>query len=388
MLQLLYGHQGMEIRRMMRICNIAMDWAVNSLMVKAREATPTDFKTLGPKEGDGDDGKHKYSGLYPTDADLPEFQTFEWYFAKLLEGKAKIALVIQGKGKGKGQGEGKGKCQGQGQGEGEGEEMSDQQADDVLEEYSKSKSPTSNFDDLEKAVEEMTPDQREAAAATAEREGKKAVQKAVEAAQKGRGTVPGNLKEAIQKLLEDKEIPWQRLLSSWITNCLRKDRQRSQRRPKRRTMEGGGCDYPGRISNDVYTLVFAVDTSGSMGAEEIAEALAEVQSIQRSNKGVRIRVIEADTRIHKEYDLGPTDEPHFEVSGRGGTDFDCVFARMKSLKADALIYATDGYAPMPAQEVRIPSLPVIWVITSNGTDPRTEEDQYGKLVKVKRKEQD
>jgi predicted metal-dependent peptidase len=386
LMRLIEGHEGLELKRIMRVANIAMDYAVNSLMVQAKEATVQDFKTLGPEV----DGKHKYAGVYPTDADLPPFQTFEWYFLRIMENLPQFVRVIierrpgcAGEGEGEGSGGGGG-----GENEGENGEGSGDKTLRALEDYIKRNSPTSNLDDLEEALKEMTADQISDLANQVEREAKKAVGKAVEAARKSRGTVPGNLQESVNELLKDKEIPWQRLLSAWISNALRKDRERSKRRPKRRSMDDARMSaYPGKIGHDQYTLVYAIDTSGSMGGVELAEVMSELQNLQKAQRGIKIHVLEADTEIHHEYEVGFSDKPSFDIHGRGGTDFNCVFRRLKDgLKADALIYATDGYAPMPDLSLRL-NIPVIWAITSRGRSPCTDTDQYGRTLLIKGKDQ-
>jgi predicted metal-dependent peptidase len=53
------------------------------------------------------------------------------------------------------------------------------------------------------------------------------------------------------------------------------------------------------------------------------------------------------------------------VVGRGGTLFDAPLAWANAQRPDAVIYFTDGQAPAPQVAAR---MPVLWVITTNGTD--------------------
>jgi predicted metal-dependent peptidase len=127
--------------------------------------------------------------------------------------------------------------------------------------------------------------------------------------------------------------------------------------------------FPGIRQVNRFTIVYGVDTSGSMGTKEIQMGLAELQHVQKSDSEVNVCVMYSDTDIGKEYWIGPNDEIDPKVTGRGGTDFDPIFTRVAELlrsaeKApDILVYCTDGYAPPPT--IKLP-IPVVWLLTPRG----------------------
>lgn len=127
--------------------------------------------------------------------------------------------------------------------------------------------------------------------------------------------------------------------------------------------------FPGTKHSNKFTIVYAVDTSGSMSNRDLQLGLSELQQIQKSDSEVTIMVMYSDAVVAHEYKIGATDQIDFNVRGRGGTDFEPVFERVQELlrssedAPDVLIYATDGYAPEPT--IRL-SIPVVWLITPTG----------------------
>ena len=100
-------------------------------------------------------------------------------------------------------------------------------------------------------------------------------------------------------------------------------------------------------------VVFAIDTSGSMDAEELAAVLAEVRSY-RETFPCRLTVIQADAAVQSVQSYGELDGVEvprgMAVLGRGGTDFRPVFEWIREKAEETptvLIYATDGFGTFP-----------------------------------------
>jgi predicted metal-dependent peptidase len=95
-------------------------------------------------------------------------------------------------------------------------------------------------------------------------------------------------------------------------------------------------------------------------------------------QGAEIKVIECDAEVQRTYNYNgqlPTD-----VSGRGGTVFDPVFAFLRSNRLthyDGCIYLTDGYADEPT--IR-PPCPLLWVITAGGNSG--DHLRFGRIIKL------
>ncbi len=127
--------------------------------------------------------------------------------------------------------------------------------------------------------------------------------------------------------------------------------------------------FPGTKQSNKFTIVYAVDTSGSMSNHDLELGLSELQQIQKADSEVTILVMYSDAAVAHEYKIGATDQIDFSVKGRGGTDFEPVFERVQELlrssedAPDVLIYATDGYAPEPT--IKLP-IPIVWLITPTG----------------------
>lgn len=183
------------------------------------------------------------------------------------------------------------------------------------------------------------------------------------------GNIPGHLLEELQAAVADPpSVNWRRVLRLFAASSNSTFLKNTIRRPSKRY----GV-VPGIRLHRHHELVLAVDTSGSVSIEELRLFFNEIRHIWR--QGTHITVLECDTDIHRSYPYkGINPEV---VSGRGGTHFDKPIAWANEQKPDALIYFTDGYAAEPQVPAR---MPVLWVITSGGTDKF--EHLPGKHIKL------
>jgi predicted metal-dependent peptidase len=207
------------------------------------------------------------------------------------------------------------------------------------------------------------------------------VRRAVADHKKSCGRLPGNMQERIDDLLKEPAVPWTRILRNWVVNTQRYKWRRSVSRPKRRHIGVPGLSiFPGRSKDRTYTVVWCIDTSASMGSEELELGLAELSGLQKVDKDIDIVVLEADSCLEHEYRLGSTSKISHEMHGRGGTNFNDALRRAKQLKPDIAFYFTDGYAPAPYPENR-PVCPFAWVITPNGKVP---DENFGKVIQTRK----
>lgn len=217
-----------------------------------------------------------------------------------------------------------------------------------------------------------------------EHEGKTLVKNAVEMHAKAHGTVPAGLQEVIAKLLREPQIPWSRIFRNIVASAQRTRRRRTLGRPRRRHV---GIDdlvpFPGKKKDYTYHVAFCIDTSGSMGSKELEMALNELRGMCKMDKEMMVTVIEADAAVEREYQIGGPgikQEIKHDVAGRGGTSFDPALLRAQELtpRIDAAFYFTDGYAPEPAKESRVPCT-FSWLITPTGKSPT----QWGQVINTK-----
>ena len=181
----------------------------------------------------------------------------------------------------------------------------------------------------------------------------------------GRGTLPGELAEAITRAGRSR-VPWQALLARCFTGMRRDDYRLMP--PSRRHI-WRGIYLPSVGVPGPRLVVCAIDTSGSVDAALARRFLAEVHGL-RSTAQCRLHVVQCDTRITqvKTYESWETPDPGLlpeELRGRGGTDFKPVFEwiRDKVLPIDGypdlLAYLTDADGRYPD---RAPAYPVVWIL--------------------------
>jgi predicted metal-dependent peptidase len=106
-----------------------------------------------------------------------------------------------------------------------------------------------------------------------------------------------------------------------------------------------------------------------------------LRHLQQADNEIEITIIEADVSIGKEYTVGPTTELNYQLTGRGGTDFNYALKRARELKPDICFYYTDGYAPAPDPENRVPC-PMVWLISPGGTPP---DPHWGYILEMRDK---
>lgn len=199
--------------------------------------------------------------------------------------------------------------------------------------------------------------------------GRRIIVQAVDDCIKSRGKIPRYLQSRIDDLLQKSRIPWTKILRNKVINTQRYKRRRSLGRPRRRH---AGIPrlvkFPGYTKERKFRVAFCIDTSGSMGTEELRQGLGELQGLQKADKDIEIHVIECDAAVGRVYKIGPNDKIRRNVTGRGGTKFDPAVIKAKELNPDIVIYFTDGYAPPIKVENRV-SCPFVWVITPRGKIP-------------------
>jgi predicted metal-dependent peptidase len=128
-------------------------------------------------------------------------------------------------------------------------------------------------------------------------------------------------------------------------------------------------------------VTVAIDTSGSMGTEEMTTALRETKGILNAT-GAQVEIIAADTRVTDVKKVQRVDDVRKLLKGGGGTDFRPVFElleRRSSGRPDVVIYMTDGYGPAPARPPA--GMLVIWLLM--GRWGHKKPCNWGEVLEVK-----
>lgn len=207
-------------------------------------------------------------------------------------------------------------------------------------------------------VEDAPPDQ----AGDQAGEWKVAVAQAVAAA--GRGDLPGNLLRMVDEIVNPR-VAWEVLLRDFIERTARNDYNWAV--PNRRYIQQG-IVLPSLVSEELPEIVLVVDTSGSIGATQLAAFAAEASGVLAAYE-TTIHIVWADARVNGTRVVTRADFPlQLEHKGGGGTDFKPAFAWVakQGLAPACLIYLTDLDGPFPAQE---PDYPVLWIATTDDKAP-------------------
>lgn len=175
-----------------------------------------------------------------------------------------------------------------------------------------------------------------------------------------------------------RRIDWRAVLRAFLHDRIKGDWQCypfSKRHLHRGLfMPSPGLSVPGHV-------VFAIDTSGSMQPEVLAQIHGELCAF-RETFPCRLTVLQADARVQSVRTFEAMDGSELPrrmtIHGRGGTDFRPVFEWVaRQPDVSVVIYATDGWGSFPK---RVPEVPVIWMAV--GTGVRGGEVPFGHRIYI------
>lgn len=158
---------------------------------------------------------------------------------------------------------------------------------------------------------------------------------------KGRGSLPGNIIDQINKLNEPPQIKWQSLIVKQIGKQVcgkRKSPNRLNRRDPKSIYKKGN------LNDRLHPIVVAFDVSGSVSNKELMYFLNELQALSDKMK-LPITYIQFDWDIQNVETIAPNEKPSFNLHGCGGTSFQPVFDYLKDEqypKETQLFIFTDG----------------------------------------------
>ena len=168
------------------------------------------------------------------------------------------------------------------------------------------------------------------------------------------GGLPAGVRRMVDEICAPPKLPWKRLLRLFAG--------RGSRTVVRTTRNKESTRFPGepgiRIKR-LQKLVVAVDTSGSIGNDDLKDFLIEINGMARA--GAEVTIISCDCKIHSVEPYKRGIMPQFK--GGGGSSFDPVMQWLKDNRSKSFggcIYLTDGCAPKPTID---PRCAVLWVIT-------------------------
>jgi len=173
------------------------------------------------------------------------------------------------------------------------------------------------------------------------------------------GTLPKDLKLLIPEYFSNK-IDWRDILYRYIASYAKSTF--SFMPPNKKYLYRG--IYLPALSSDLLRIVIAIDTSGSVDEKLLSIFLSEVQSITQQYPNYEIDIITADSKIQSHEVFLAGENLNYEITGRGGTDFNIVFEYIDRYVdyPTILLYFTDGYGTFPNSE---PSYDTAWITTND-----------------------
>jgi len=203
--------------------------------------------------------------------------------------------------------------------------------------------------------------------------------------EKNRGYMKGDVAQFIESLSVQPVVPWYQRLNHVISSGISLERRITKRRLNRRNPDFGF----GRVHENITTVCFVIDTSGSMGADELSHVDAELAAIVQNTENP-VSVIHCDTGVAKceEYNRGMKMEKFW---GRGGTSFEPALRYIKEEMApipDLVVYFTDGYGGKLDDDnpiIHPGESSLLWILTPTGMDEdrfRNHITEQGEVIKV------
>ena len=201
------------------------------------------------------------------------------------------------------------------------------------------------------------------------------VAKAVDTAVRQAAIIAGKTGASLDRSVKDLlavTVDWREMLRDFLRSaCVGADLS-TWRRPSRRGM-AMDTTLPSRYSECAKRVTIGVDTSGSIGAEQLRRALTEIMAACETVKPEMVDVIYWDAQVagHEVYegDAVTTLAEVTKPKGGGGTDPVSMQRYMDAhgIKPDCVIQFTDGYI---GRDWGTWPAPVLWCVsTKNITAP-------------------
>jgi predicted metal-dependent peptidase len=183
------------------------------------------------------------------------------------------------------------------------------------------------------------------------------------------GAGAGDLARELGEMLQPK-VDWRDALREFVKSvCAGKDNS-TWRRPNRRFL-GEGTYMPTLISESVGRVLIAVDTSGSIGGEELNAFLSEVVALCEQVSPEMVDLLYWDSAVARHETYAREDTPNIVSStkpaGGGGTSPSCItdYIKKKNLDPECAVVLTDGYVGSDWGGAW--PCPVLWCIVGGNT---------------------
>lgn len=164
------------------------------------------------------------------------------------------------------------------------------------------------------------------------------------------------------------KVRWQDALREYLQATCTGNEFSTWRKPNRRFV-ASGIYMPSGVSEIMGELVVAVDMSGSIGAQQIAQFMGEIVGICETVKPEKLRLLYWDTAVCQDEKYGREELINLAAStkpaGGGGTSPSCItdYMTAEGIKPQVVVVLTDGYVGNDWGGAW--PCPVLWCIVGN-----------------------
>ena len=186
---------------------------------------------------------------------------------------------------------------------------------------------------------------------------------------KQRGKVPLGIELMINEIKQNK-VNWRSLLQKIIVSSIPTDF--SWAKPSKKSV-ACGCYLPSTLKEKVDVTI-AIDTSGSIGREELTDFVSEICGIAKAyQNAISMRLITHDCKIQNDYEVrnGSIEKiKALTIKGGGGTSHKVVMDYVKEKVKDCkmLICFTDAFSDLEEFDLKDYRFQKVFIISENGID--------------------
>ena len=181
------------------------------------------------------------------------------------------------------------------------------------------------------------------------------------------GKEPAGLERVFD--FQEPQMDWRELLYRYVTQLIPQDLTYSK--PHKKSISAGYY-FPG-IKKEEIEVTAAIDTSGSIGEEELNAFMGILSTIFNQFDAVHLTVMSCDAAVYNvESVTSKMKLRQYRSYGGGGTDFRPVFKWITKNKPETkiLIYLTDLYGTFPEKNEVPMGLTTLWLVTPQGDKQR------------------
>lgn len=181
-----------------------------------------------------------------------------------------------------------------------------------------------------------------------------------EAVRQSKGNLPQGIDKVLDALNTPSKLSWKQLLSNFVARNTASLTINTRKKANRRY----GFDFPGKKKKRELTLGVCVDSSGSINDEDFTSFLNEVCRISSLCKTVYL--IDADCQVQSVQVLKKGKKPKFNRNGSGGTAYQPAIDECIKRNCDAIVYFGDFDTSDTPEN---PNRPFLWVGVGNQEPP-------------------